>query len=66
MEFQALAGSGYQVLDPGPDGGYLSPNDEGVDQYTVKLNLSKPQVGVPEHMFHNPAAILSRTLTVTG
>ncbi len=42
-------------------GGYLSPNNvEKVDQYTVKLNLSKPQVGVPEHMFHNPAAILSK------
>ncbi|MBM4458928.1 MAG: ABC transporter substrate-binding protein [Chloroflexi bacterium] len=42
-------------------GTYLSPNDvEKVDQYTVKLNLKKPQIAVPEHLFHNPAAILSK------
>lgn len=42
-------------------GSYLSANDvEKVDDYTVKLHLSKPQVAVPEHMFHNPAAILSK------
>ena len=41
--------------------GYLSPNDiEKVDQYTIKLNLKKPQIGVPEHLFHNPAAILAK------
>jgi peptide/nickel transport system substrate-binding protein len=42
-------------------GSYMGPNDvEKVDQYTVKLNLKKPQVGVPEHLFHNPAAILPK------
>ncbi len=42
-------------------GSYLSPNDiEKVDDYTVKLHLQKAQVGVPEHLFHNPAAIMPK------
>ncbi len=41
---------------------YLSPdNVEKVDDYTVKLHLSSPQIGVPEHLFHYPAAIVPRT-----
>lgn len=40
---------------------YLSPdNVEKVDDYTVKLHLSSPQIGVPEHLFHYPAAIVPR------
>ena len=42
-------------------GAYLAPTDvEKVDNYTVKLHLSKPQIAVPEHLFHNPAAIVSK------
>jgi peptide/nickel transport system substrate-binding protein len=42
-------------------GEYLSGNDvEKVDDYTVKLHLGKPQIGVPEHLFHYPAAILPK------
>ncbi len=42
-------------------GGYLKPtNVEKVDNYTVKLHLDKPQIGVPEHLFHNPAGIVSK------
>jgi peptide/nickel transport system substrate-binding protein len=40
---------------------YLSPEGiEEVDRYTVKLHLSGPQMGVPEHLFHYPAHILPR------
>jgi peptide/nickel transport system substrate-binding protein len=43
-------------------GGYLSANDiEKVDDYTVKLHLSTPQIAVPEHLFHYPAMIVPRT-----
>jgi peptide/nickel transport system substrate-binding protein len=31
---------------------------EKVDDYTVRLNLKAPQVGVPEHFFHFPFLIL--------
>ena len=31
---------------------------EKVDEYTVKLNGQKPQLAVPENLFHYPAAIL--------
>ena len=35
---------------------------EKVDDYTVKLNLKLPEIGVPEHLFHYPALVLnSRT-----
>jgi peptide/nickel transport system substrate-binding protein len=35
---------------------------EKVDDYTVKLNLKLPEIGVPEHLFHYPALMLnSRT-----
>ena len=43
-------------------GGYLSPeNVEKVDDYTVKLHCSSPQIAVPEHLFHYPALIVPRT-----
>jgi len=32
---------------------------ERVDQYTVKLNLKKPEIAVPEHLFHYPALIMN-------
>ena len=31
---------------------------EKVDEYTIKLNGQKPQLAVPENLFHYPAAIL--------
>jgi peptide/nickel transport system substrate-binding protein len=38
---------------------YLSPtNIERVDDYTVKLYLDSPQIGVPEALFHYPNLIL--------
>jgi peptide/nickel transport system substrate-binding protein len=41
-------------------GDYLSAeNIERVDDYTVKLNLSRPEIAVPEHLFHYPALILN-------
>ncbi|MGD8969887.1 MAG: ABC transporter substrate-binding protein [Desulfobacterales bacterium] len=41
-------------------GGYLDPNGiEKVDNYQVKLNLKKPEIAVPEHLFHYPALILN-------
>jgi peptide/nickel transport system substrate-binding protein len=32
---------------------------ERVDQYTVRLNLTKPEIAVPEHLFHYPALIMN-------
>jgi len=32
---------------------------ERVDQYAVKLNLKKPEIAVPEHLFHYPALIMN-------
>jgi len=32
---------------------------ERVDQYTVKLHLKKPEIAVPEHLFHYPALIMN-------
>ncbi|MBN1178997.1 MAG: ABC transporter substrate-binding protein [Anaerolineae bacterium] len=41
---------------------YLTPNNiEKIDDYTIKLHLSAPQIGVPEHLFHYPALIVPRT-----
>lgn len=41
---------------------YLKPtNVEKVDDYTVKLHLDAPQIGVPEHLFHYPAMIVPKT-----
>ena len=41
---------------------YLQPaNVEKVDDYTVKLHLDAPQIGVPEHLFHYPAMIVPKT-----
>jgi len=38
---------------------YLTPeNIEKVDDYTVRLHLSRPEIAVPEHLFHYPAQIL--------
>lgn len=40
---------------------YLRPsNIERVDDYTIRLHLDEPQIGVPEHLFHYPALILPR------
>ncbi|MDM8529681.1 ABC transporter substrate-binding protein [Anaerolineales bacterium HSG25] len=40
---------------------YLSPsNIERVDDYTIRLHLDAPQIGVPEHLYHYPALIMSR------
>ena len=33
---------------------------EKVDDYTVKLNLTTPNIGVPENLFHYPAVIVPR------
>jgi peptide/nickel transport system substrate-binding protein len=35
-------------------------NVEKVDDYTIKLYLDSPNIGVPEHLFHYPAIILHR------
>ncbi len=32
---------------------------EKADQFTVKLNLKKPEIAVPEHLFHYPALIMN-------
>ncbi|MBN2302939.1 MAG: ABC transporter substrate-binding protein [Anaerolineae bacterium] len=41
---------------------YLQPtNIEMVDDYTVKLYLDVPQIGVPENLFHYPAMIVPKT-----
>jgi len=41
-------------------GGYLSAeNIERVDDYTVKLHLDRPEIAVPEHLFHYPALVLN-------
>jgi peptide/nickel transport system substrate-binding protein len=41
-------------------GDYLNTEGiERVDDYTVKLNLTRPEIAVPEHMFHYPALILN-------
>jgi peptide/nickel transport system substrate-binding protein len=32
---------------------------EKADQYTVKLHLKKPEIAVPEHLFHYPALIMN-------
>jgi peptide/nickel transport system substrate-binding protein len=41
---------------------YLSgPQDvEKVDDYTIKMHLQDGNIGVPEHLFHYPAAIMHR------
>jgi peptide/nickel transport system substrate-binding protein len=39
---------------------YLSPdNIEKVDDYTVRLNLDRAEIAVPEHLFHYPALVLN-------
>ena len=42
---------------------YVKPeNVEKVDDYKVVLHLDRPEIGVPEHLFHYPALVLnSRT-----
>jgi peptide/nickel transport system substrate-binding protein len=32
---------------------------EKIDQYQVKLHLKKPEIAVPEHLFHYPAIVLN-------
>ncbi|VEN73257.1 Peptide/nickel transport system substrate-binding protein [Candidatus Desulfarcum epimagneticum] len=56
-----------QWLDPdvgssmiGLIGGYLSPSGvEKTGKYQLKLHLDRPEVGVPEHLFHYPAIVLN-------
>ena len=39
---------------------YISADGvEKVDDYTVKLHLDRPEIAVPEHMFHYPALVLN-------
>ena len=39
---------------------YLTPEGiEKVDDYTVKLSLERPEIAVPEHLFHYPALVLN-------
>lgn len=39
---------------------YLKPeNIEKVDDYTVVLHLDRPEIGVPEHLYHYPALVLN-------
>jgi peptide/nickel transport system substrate-binding protein len=41
-------------------GGYLDAGGiEKVDEYTVRLNLKKSEIAVPEHLFHYPAMVLN-------
>ena len=41
-------------------GSYLSPTGiEKTDKYHVKLHLNKPEIAVPEHLFHYPALMLN-------
>jgi peptide/nickel transport system substrate-binding protein len=41
---------------------YLNPaNIEMVDDYTIKLHLDSPQIGVPEALFHYPNLIVPST-----
>lgn len=41
-------------------GGYLkSGNIEKVSGHQVKLHLDRPEMGVPEHLFHYPALVLN-------
>ena len=40
---------------------YISlPNIEKVDNYTVRLNCTRPEIGVPEHLYHYVAQILPK------
>jgi peptide/nickel transport system substrate-binding protein len=39
---------------------YVTPNDiEKVDDYKVVLHLNRPEIAVPEHLFHYPAQVLN-------
>ena len=39
---------------------YLDPSDiEKVDQFQVVLHLKRPEIAVPEHLFHYPAMMLN-------
>ena len=41
-------------------GEYLSAeNIEQVDDHTVRLHLDRPEIAVPEHLFHYPALVLN-------
>ncbi|MBD3305683.1 ABC transporter substrate-binding protein, partial [candidate division KSB3 bacterium] len=41
-------------------GSYLEPTGiEKVSDYQVKLHLTRPEIAVPEHLFHYPALILN-------
>lgn len=56
-----------QWLDPevkssmlGMMGGYLDPSGiENVDEHTVKLHLKKPEIAIPEHLYHYNAVMLN-------
>jgi peptide/nickel transport system substrate-binding protein len=41
-------------------GSYLAPtNIERISDYQVRLHLDRPEIGVPEHLFHYPALVLN-------
>ena len=41
-------------------GAYLDPTGiEKVNRYQIKLHLKRPELGVPEHLFHYPALMLN-------
>jgi len=41
-------------------GGYLSPNNiKKLSKYQIRLFLKRPELAVPEHLFHYPALILN-------
>jgi len=48
---------GYMLNDAG-DALWDANAIEKVDDHTVRLNARRPQLAVPEHLFHYPAAIL--------
>lgn len=35
-------------------------NIEKIDEYVIRLHLSEPNIGVPEHLYHYPGVILHR------
>jgi peptide/nickel transport system substrate-binding protein len=39
---------------------------EKVDDYTVKLNLNRPELAIPETFFHYPAALVHQSFEKTG
>lgn len=65
-------GLGEPVQDTGPNGRprtRVRLRDgavEKLDEHTVRLNLSRPDLSVPENLYNYPAAILHRDFDATG